>query len=167
MHRVRDALVSANSTRARAGRRWIPALRASLTAEFAPQVAELGELIGRDLLAGAGWTCRLASREIRFPGDSVTVHDVTFDEAVDLVIAWARDGSGGYVSTPNVDHLVRARRDPLPASCSWMPGSALPDGMGLIYGCALTGTRSAARSRGACCPRRSSARRSRTCPRWR
>jgi hypothetical protein len=28
-----------------------PALRAALTAEFAPQVAELGELIGRDLSA--------------------------------------------------------------------------------------------------------------------
>jgi hypothetical protein len=47
-HRVRDALVSANSSRAR---RAImdPALRAELTVEFAPQVTELGALIGRDL----------------------------------------------------------------------------------------------------------------------
>ncbi len=49
-HRLRDALVSANSSRA-ARRTMDPALRAGLTAEFAPQVAELGELIGRDLSA--------------------------------------------------------------------------------------------------------------------
>jgi hypothetical protein len=50
MHRVRDALVSANS--ATAQREKMDAeLRAQLTAEFAPQVAELGRLIGRDLSA--------------------------------------------------------------------------------------------------------------------
>jgi len=47
-HRLRDRLVSANSrTAARA--EMDPDLRRSLTAEFAPQVAELGALIGRDL----------------------------------------------------------------------------------------------------------------------
>ena len=50
LHRVRDALVSANSRPAqRPG--MDPALRARLTEEFAPQVAELGEVIGRDLSA--------------------------------------------------------------------------------------------------------------------
>ncbi len=48
MHRVRDALVSANSTKAVRGR-MDPELRARLTSEFAPQVAELGDIIGRDL----------------------------------------------------------------------------------------------------------------------
>jgi hypothetical protein len=50
MHRVRDRLVSANS---RAARRadMDPALRRRLTEEFAPQVADLGALIGRDLSA--------------------------------------------------------------------------------------------------------------------
>jgi hypothetical protein len=47
-HRVRDALVSANSGRATRAP-MDPGLRAQLTAEFAPQVAELGQLIGRDL----------------------------------------------------------------------------------------------------------------------
>jgi len=47
-HRLRDRLVSANSTKADRAQ-MDPALRARLTAEFAPQVAELGELIGRDL----------------------------------------------------------------------------------------------------------------------
>lgn len=50
MHRLRDALVSANSAPV-ARRPMDPALRVRLTAEFAPQVTELGELIGRDVSA--------------------------------------------------------------------------------------------------------------------
>src|SRR5689334_22452740 len=50
MHRVRDALVTANSTTAQR-KKMDPELRAQLTREFAPQVAELGALIGRDLSA--------------------------------------------------------------------------------------------------------------------
>jgi hypothetical protein len=50
LHRVRDALVSANSRPAER-QSMDPALRATLTAEFVPQVAELGEIIGRDLSA--------------------------------------------------------------------------------------------------------------------
>ncbi len=50
MHRVRDAMVSANSTEAQR-QKMDPELRTRLTDEFAPQVAELGALIGRDLSA--------------------------------------------------------------------------------------------------------------------
>jgi hypothetical protein len=50
LHRVRDALVSANSRPAQR-QKMDPALRATLAAEFAPQVTELGEIIGRDLSA--------------------------------------------------------------------------------------------------------------------
>ena len=50
MHRVRDALVTANSTTAQR-KEMDPELRAQLTAEFEPRVAELGALIGRDLSA--------------------------------------------------------------------------------------------------------------------
>jgi hypothetical protein len=50
MHRVRDALVSANSTKA-ARQTMDPELRGQLTDEFAPMVRELGRLIGRDLSA--------------------------------------------------------------------------------------------------------------------
>ncbi len=49
-HRVRDALVNVNSTKAQR-QTMDPALRARLTEEFAPQVAELGQIIGRDLSA--------------------------------------------------------------------------------------------------------------------
>lgn len=79
-------------------------------------------------------------REIAIPSVGVTIHDVTFDEAVELIVRWAREGSGGYVSTPNVDHLVRARRDS--GFRELMMGARLrvPDGMGLIYGSRLAGT---------------------------
>jgi hypothetical protein len=50
LHRVRDRLVTANSRPAQR-QQMDPALRTALTAEFAPQVAELGEIIGRDLAA--------------------------------------------------------------------------------------------------------------------
>jgi hypothetical protein len=49
-HRVRDALVNANSRRATRAE-MDPELRRSLTQEFAPQVEDLGALIGRDLSA--------------------------------------------------------------------------------------------------------------------
>jgi hypothetical protein len=50
LHRIRDGIVAANS-RPVERRPMDPVLRSALTAEFAPQVAELGELIGRDLSA--------------------------------------------------------------------------------------------------------------------
>ena len=49
-HRLRDALVGLNSRRAERTA-MDPELRRRLTAELAPQVAELGELVGRDLSA--------------------------------------------------------------------------------------------------------------------
>ena len=49
-HRVRDVLVTANSQEAKRPP-MDAALRRELTIEFAPQVAALGELIGRDLAA--------------------------------------------------------------------------------------------------------------------
>jgi N-acetylglucosaminyldiphosphoundecaprenol N-acetyl-beta-D-mannosaminyltransferase len=70
----------------------------------------------------------------------VNVHDVSFDEAVDLIISWAREGSGGYVSTPNVDHLVRAKRDPRFRELMMGARLRVPDGMGLIYASRLGGT---------------------------
>ena len=78
-------------------------------------------------------------REIAIREAGVTIHDVSFDETVALVIKWARDGSGGYVSTPNIDHLVRARRDPSFRALVMGARLRVPDGMGLIYGSRLAG----------------------------
>ncbi len=81
----------------------------------------------------------LAAREVEIPNTGVTVHNVTFDEAVELIVRWAREGSGGYVSTPNVDHLVRAQREPDFRALVRGARLRLPDGMGLIYGMRLRG----------------------------
>jgi N-acetylglucosaminyldiphosphoundecaprenol N-acetyl-beta-D-mannosaminyltransferase len=81
-----------------------------------------------------------ALREIPIREAGVTIHDVTFDEVADLVIRWARDGSGGYVSTPNVDHLIRAKRDAGFRKLVMGARLRIPDGMGLIYGARLAGT---------------------------
>lgn len=81
----------------------------------------------------------LAAREVAVPRTGVDVHNVTFDEAVELIVRWAREGSGGYVSTPNVDHLVRAQRDPSFLELVRGARLRLPDGMGLIYGMRLGG----------------------------
>lgn len=83
----------------------------------------------------------LAAREVEIPNTGVSVHDVTFDEAVELIVRWAREGSGGYVSTPNVDHLVRAHREPDFQALVRGARLRLPDGMGLIYGMRLRGRR--------------------------
>jgi exopolysaccharide biosynthesis WecB/TagA/CpsF family protein len=79
-------------------------------------------------------------REISIPNVGARVHDVTFAETVELIIRWAREGSGGYVSTPNVDHLVRAKRDPEFKTLMMGARLRVPDGMGLIYGARLAGT---------------------------
>jgi N-acetylglucosaminyldiphosphoundecaprenol N-acetyl-beta-D-mannosaminyltransferase len=71
--------------------------------------------------------------------DSLAVDNLTFDETVARIATWAADGTGGYVCTPNVDHVVRARRDD--AFRSAVEGARLrvPDGMGIVYGAALAG----------------------------
>lgn len=78
--------------------------------------------------------------EVAIREAGVTVHNITSDKAAELIIQWAREGSGGYVSTPNLDHLVRAKRDP--AFRNLMMGARLrvPDGQWLIYGSRLGGT---------------------------
>jgi N-acetylglucosaminyldiphosphoundecaprenol N-acetyl-beta-D-mannosaminyltransferase len=81
----------------------------------------------------------LAAREVVIPNTGIRVHNINFDEAVGVIVRWAREGSGGYVSTPNIDHMVRARREP--AFGELVKGARLrvPDGMGIIYGSRLGG----------------------------
>lgn len=72
--------------------------------------------------------------------DGVPIHDVTSAEAVSLIADWARDGSGGYVYTPNVDDIVKARRDPAFRQAVLGARLRVPDGMGIVYGSRLLGT---------------------------
>lgn len=79
-------------------------------------------------------------REVPIAEAGVTIHDVSFDETVALIVEWAREGSGGYISTPNLDHLIRAKRDPDFRGLVMGARLRIPDGMGLIYGSRLGGT---------------------------
>jgi N-acetylglucosaminyldiphosphoundecaprenol N-acetyl-beta-D-mannosaminyltransferase len=71
---------------------------------------------------------------------SIAVDDLGFEGTVEAIAGWAREGSGGYVVTTNVDYLVRAQRDP--AFRALIDGARLrvPDGMGVVYGARLAGS---------------------------
>jgi N-acetylglucosaminyldiphosphoundecaprenol N-acetyl-beta-D-mannosaminyltransferase len=71
--------------------------------------------------------------------DTLTLHDIGFEETVERIVAWAEEGSGGYVTTPNVDHVVRARRDPAYRELVMGARLRVPDGMGIVYGSRLAG----------------------------
>jgi N-acetylglucosaminyldiphosphoundecaprenol N-acetyl-beta-D-mannosaminyltransferase len=72
--------------------------------------------------------------------DTLAVDDVIFSEAVERLAKWARDGSGGYVTTPNVDHVVRAHTDEAFRRLTAAALMRVPDGMGIVYGSRLAGT---------------------------
>jgi N-acetylglucosaminyldiphosphoundecaprenol N-acetyl-beta-D-mannosaminyltransferase len=72
----------------------------------------------------------IPTREI----DGVPMQSMTFDAAVETIVGWAEDRSGGYICTPNVDHIVRARRDPAFRAAVLGARLRVPDGMGIVYG---------------------------------
>jgi N-acetylglucosaminyldiphosphoundecaprenol N-acetyl-beta-D-mannosaminyltransferase len=74
------------------------------------------------------------------PADTLTVSDLDFAATVETLVGWARDGSGGYVCTVNVDYVVRARRDPQFRELVRQARLRVPDGMGIVYGSRLAGT---------------------------
>jgi N-acetylglucosaminyldiphosphoundecaprenol N-acetyl-beta-D-mannosaminyltransferase len=72
--------------------------------------------------------------------DGIEIHAVPFERAVALITAWATDGSGGYVCTPNVDYVVKARRDRRFRAAVMGARLRLSDGMGIVYGARIAGT---------------------------
>ncbi len=81
----------------------------------------------------------MSEGERRVAIDTLQVDDLGFDETVRRIVAWAIEGSGGYVITPNVDHVVRARRDHEYRRVVMSARLRVPDGMGIIYGSRLAG----------------------------
>jgi N-acetylglucosaminyldiphosphoundecaprenol N-acetyl-beta-D-mannosaminyltransferase len=73
--------------------------------------------------------------------DSIVVDDVGFERCVELLVRWGREGSGGYVCTPNVDYVVRARHEPAFRDTVMRARLRVPDGMGVVYGARLAGRR--------------------------
>ena len=63
---------------------------------------------------------------------AVPVHAVAMSTAVDIIAARAASGRGGFVLTPNVDHLSLSRRNPEFAAAYRRCFLSLADGMPLV-----------------------------------
>lgn len=59
--------------------------------------------------------------------------ELTFEEAVDEIVTRAGDGRGGFVVTPNVDHVVLAQEDPSLCEAYDRAALSLVDGMPLLW----------------------------------
>jgi N-acetylglucosaminyldiphosphoundecaprenol N-acetyl-beta-D-mannosaminyltransferase len=70
---------------------------------------------------------------------NVAVHDITFPETLALIDGWMTARSGGYICTPNVDYVVRARRDQAFRIAIGGARARVPDGMGIVYASRLAG----------------------------
>jgi N-acetylglucosaminyldiphosphoundecaprenol N-acetyl-beta-D-mannosaminyltransferase len=82
---------------------------------------------------------RRSFRSVTLAG--IQLSAVNFQETVDWVVNRARSGAGGYVCTPNVDHIVRAVRDPGFRRVVQRADLRVPDGMWVIYGSRIAGHR--------------------------
>jgi N-acetylglucosaminyldiphosphoundecaprenol N-acetyl-beta-D-mannosaminyltransferase len=72
--------------------------------------------------------------------DTLPVDNIPFADTVALIVEMARGGEGGYVNTPNIDHVVRARRNESFRRAALGARLRVPDGMGIVYGSRLAGT---------------------------
>ena len=62
----------------------------------------------------------------------VRAHAVSLEEAIDIIVARARGGEGGFVLTPNVDHISISRRNGEFAAAYGRCFLSLADGMPLV-----------------------------------
>jgi N-acetylglucosaminyldiphosphoundecaprenol N-acetyl-beta-D-mannosaminyltransferase len=69
----------------------------------------------------------------------IAVHDTTFDATVDWIADHATRRAGGYVCTPNVDYVVRARRDSSFRDAILGADLRVPDGMWIVYASRIAG----------------------------
>jgi N-acetylglucosaminyldiphosphoundecaprenol N-acetyl-beta-D-mannosaminyltransferase len=69
----------------------------------------------------------------------IPFHDIGFSETVRRIVTRARAGQRGYVCTPNVDYVVRSRRDTAFRAAIVDADIRVPDGMWVIYGSHLAG----------------------------
>ncbi len=69
----------------------------------------------------------------RFKVGKVHADCVTFAGAIDAIADLVRAGAGGYVVTPNVDHVVLAERSPALSSAYAGASLSLADGVPLVW----------------------------------
>ncbi len=67
------------------------------------------------------------------------VHAVTFDVALELIIALARHERSAYVVTPNVDHVIRFHRRPDVRSLYQEADLVVADGLPLVWASRIVG----------------------------
>jgi N-acetylglucosaminyldiphosphoundecaprenol N-acetyl-beta-D-mannosaminyltransferase len=76
---------------------------------------------------------RATQRELsRVRFGRVHAHAVTPEEAIDLIVARAHGGLGGFVMTPNVDHIAIAERSPGMVDAYRRSFLSLADGMPMV-----------------------------------
>jgi N-acetylglucosaminyldiphosphoundecaprenol N-acetyl-beta-D-mannosaminyltransferase len=71
----------------------------------------------------------------------VPIDVLTFDEAVEAILALSDAGDGGFVVTPNVDHVVIADEDPAFAAAYEAASLSLADGFPVVLTSRLMPTR--------------------------
>jgi N-acetylglucosaminyldiphosphoundecaprenol N-acetyl-beta-D-mannosaminyltransferase len=69
----------------------------------------------------------------RLPLGALEVDSVTFDEAIDRIVALVQAGKGGCVFTPNVDHVVQVEHDARLREAYAQCALSLTDGMPLVW----------------------------------
>jgi N-acetylglucosaminyldiphosphoundecaprenol N-acetyl-beta-D-mannosaminyltransferase len=70
----------------------------------------------------------------------IHAHSLTFAEALDRVVALCRAGDGGYVVTPNVDHVCMAEQDAALVDAYARSSLSLVDGKPLVWLARAVGT---------------------------
>ena len=90
------------------------------------------------VLTTRNWSGKLGP--IVVPLGRVYAHAVEFDQAIALIADRIGSGAGGYVVTPNVDHVCLAERDEGLRGAYRDAWLALPDGMPLLWIAAAAGT---------------------------
>ncbi len=63
---------------------------------------------------------------------SICAHAISMEDAIDLIARKAASGEGGFVLTPNLDHVALSRRDPEMVAAYRRVFLALADGMPLV-----------------------------------
>lgn len=63
----------------------------------------------------------------------IHAHRLTFDGAIDAIVELCARGQGGYVVTPNVDHVVLAEEDPALVQAYAHAALSLVDGKPLVW----------------------------------
>jgi len=69
----------------------------------------------------------------------VKIHDVTLTDALKTMKSFIDSGKPHMICTPNVDHVIKAQRDPEFRSIIDSADLSIPDGMGIVYASKLLG----------------------------